>query len=357
MWAMVIFIGGELKKCSEILPMKKSGRKKPVRFWKTRFWKHFWKLGFQKLQKAKKAVFPGKKRDFRARILAISAISLLALAMIVFNEYLFWSSIKMPGERRGYFFSEDDFNKTGENLEQAALYDIKIAVVADAHTGTEFGYANLKKFMAEIAREKPDLIINAGDLIENRVRYNRLPQKDAEKELAAALGIMAKNYPVHHVIGNHEVFSLNKNDIKIFTGENSYYSFNFKDCNFIILDSNFTLNGKDIGPENAVPGADKGFLPKEEKEWLISKLESSHQNIIFIHHPIYNIKNSAELENILKTYSRKIIMTANGHKHWPEIRKFGGTTNYDIPSLEYQEAYGIVEIYGMSEKMSFIYFE
>ncbi len=265
----------------------------------------------------------------------------------------------MPEEGRGYFFNEDNFRKTGDSPEQAtALYDIKIAIVADAHVGIEDGYAKLEKFMAEVPREKPDLIINAGDLNESRVRYKRLPKKDAEKEFAAALVILNKNYPVHHVIGNHEVFSLNKNDIKFFTGEDNYYNFNFKGYNFIILDSNFTLsNGKDIDPTNAVPGADKGFIPKEEKEWLISTLKSNRQNIIFIHHPLYNVKNNPELENILRTYHKKIIMTVNGHKHREEIRKFGGVMNYDMPSLRYQEAYGMAEIYGTNEKMSFNYFE
>src|SRR4030042_3160862 len=185
---------------------------------------------------------------FRARILAVSAVSFLALAAIVYNEYSFWSKIKMPEEGRGYFFSEDNFRKTGDNPEPAALYDIKIAIVADAHAGIEDGYAKLEKFMAEIPREKTDLIINAGDLNESRGRNKRLPKKEGEKELAAALVILNKNYPVHHVIGNHEVFSLNKNDIKFFTGEDKYYNFNFKGYTFIILDSNFTRNGKDIDP-------------------------------------------------------------------------------------------------------------
>lgn len=337
--------------------MKKSRRKKPVRFWKTKAWKHFWKPCFQKLRKAKRAIFSGKTGGFRKRILIISAISFLALAAVTYNEYLFWSGIRMPEKGRGHFFSENGFKKAGEMPEQIPLWDIKIAMAADAHVGTEFGYSNLKKFMEEIAREKPDLIINAGDLFESRIRYKRLPQKNAEKELAAALGIITKNYPVHHIIGNHEVFSLNKNDIKVFTGENSYYSFNFKGCNFIILDSNFTLNGKDIGLENAVPGADKGFIPKEEKEWLENELKNNRQNIIFSHHPLYNLKNNPKLENILRIYNRKIIMTANGHKHQAEIRKFGNATNYDIPSLEYQEAYSVIEIYGMNEKVLFNYFE
>ncbi len=334
--------------------MKKSKKKKSVNIRKT----DFWKRGFQKLRRVKKAVFPKKLPASHARILAISAVSFLVLAAIAYNEYSFWSKIKMPEEGRGYFFSENSFRITGDNPETAPLYDIKIAVAADAHVGAEFGYANLEKFMAEIPREKPDLIIDAGDLIESRVRYNRLPQKSAEKELAAALGIITKNYPVHHIIGNHEVFSLDKNNIKFFTGESNYYNFNFRGYNFIILDSNFTLsNEKDIDPTNAVPGADKGFIPKKEKEWLIYILENNSQNIIFTHHPLYNIKNNPELENILKAYSRKIIMTVNGHKHWEEIRKFGEVANYDMPSLEYREAYGVFEIYGMNEKVSFIYFE
>lgn len=334
--------------------MKRSKKKKSVSVRKT----DFWKLGFQKLRKAKKAVFLRTVKGFRKRILIIFAVSFLALAAIAYNEYLFWSEIKMPEKGRGYFFSEDDFKKTAEMVEHIPLWNTKIAVVADAHVGTENGYEKLKRFMKEISEIKSDLIINAGDLFESRIRYKRLPQKDAEKELAAALGIITKNYPVHNIIGNHEVFSMSKDNIKNFTGEDSYYSFNFKGYNFIILDTNFTVaKERDIGPENAVPGADKGFIPKKEKEWLENELKNNRKNIVFSHHSLYSLKNKPELENILKTYDRKIIMTANSHKHQAEIRKFGDVENYDIPSLEYQEAYAIVEIYGTNEKVLFNYFE
>src|SRR4030042_1412235 len=110
--------------------MKKSKRKKPVRFWKLKFWE-------RRLRKIKKVVYFKKMPGFRARILAVSAVSFLALAAIIYYEYSFWSKIKMPEEGRGYFFSEDNFRKMDDSLKRVALYDIKIAIVADAHVGIE----------------------------------------------------------------------------------------------------------------------------------------------------------------------------------------------------------------------------
>jgi hypothetical protein len=328
--------------------MGKSGRKKLARIFKPKFWR-------RGLQKIKKALLSRKRPVFLVNILKISVVSLLALAAIAHNEYSFWSKIETSEKGKIYFFSAETPGKIGETPKREVVPDLKIAILADAHTGIQFGHQYLQKFVTNISSVNPDLIIDGGDLIESRINYIRLSKKDAQIEFTQALGIINISYPIHHAIGNHEVFSLDKNDVEFFTGEKSYYNFNFKGYNVIILDTNFTLDGKDIEPANPVPGADRGFMPDTEKEWLKSQLKGNNQNIIFSHHPLYNLKNSADLINMLKTYKHKIIMTANGHKHKAETRIFGGVTNYDMPSLWWQEGeYGIVEIYGTNEKVTFV---
>ncbi|MCX6766063.1 MAG: metallophosphoesterase [Candidatus Moranbacteria bacterium] len=335
--------------------MAKSRRKKLIRFLKAGFWR-------RGLKKVKAVIFPKKLSGFRARILGISIVSFLALTVIVYGEYSFWSGLEMPEKGKDYYFINAYARQAvsikkpvPENQEKKMPPpDLKLTVVADAHVGIEIGYSGLQKFMNAMAKEKPDLVIDAGDLIESRIRYEIIPPLSAQNEFEMALGAIGRKYPVYHAVGTHELFSLKKIDIKSITASESYYNFNFKGYNIIILDANFTRDGRDVEPANAVPGAYTGFIPQKEKDWLECQLRSHNQNIIFSHHSLYNIKNLAELENILKMYKKRIIMTANGHKHRAEIRKFGGVTNYDLPSLKWQEAYSIIEIYGMSEKVSFV---
>lgn len=218
-----------------------------------------------------------------------------------------------------------------------------IGVVADAHAGQENGWQKLSTFAWKMANyEYPDIIVDLGDLIESRKDYKNISKKAAEADYRKARSIISR-YPVYSVIGNHELLSMSKDNIRSLTGRGSYYSVSVKGYNIIILDSNYNTGGRD----NLIyPGTISGG----EEKWLENKIESSDRNIIFVHHPLYNLTNSDEIEDIIKDNKKRIILIANGHKHPSSLRTstFGGVKNYEIPSLRFNKQYAIIKINGTS---------
>lgn len=246
----------------------------------------------------------------------------------------------------------------GENTNEAAepalppapRADLIIGVVADAHAGQENGWRKLNTFAWRMANyEKPDIIIDLGDLIESRLKYKNISKKAAIADYKKARYLMSR-YPVYNTIGNHEVFSMSKKDLKKITGRNNYYSVKVKGYNIIILDANYTGSGKIIDAGHEDDFIYTGAIPESQKEWLKNKLESNKMNLIFVHHPLYNLTNSDEIEDVIRDNKKRILLIANGHKHPPllRIKIFGGVRNYDIPALKSKsgEQYAIIKING-----------
>ncbi len=79
-------------------------------------------------------------------------------------------------------------------------------------------------------------------------------------------------------------------------------------------------------------------------------MEDNDRNIIFVHHPLYNLTNKDEIEDVIKDNKKRIILIANGHKHPSSLRTstFGGVKNYEIPSLRFNNQYAIIRINGTS---------
>lgn len=78
---------------------------------------------------------------------------------------------------------------------------IRIAAISDIHLGHGTGVADLKKYVELINGQRPDLILIAGDLIDNSVKpLLRAPFAEVLSTLQAPLGI-------YMVPGNHEYIS------------------------------------------------------------------------------------------------------------------------------------------------------
>lgn len=217
---------------------------------------------------------------------------------------------------------------------------LTIGIIADAHSGQEYGFSRLNSstwIMNHYA--DPDITIDLGDLIESRFHYKAIKKSAAIADFKRSSYFISQYCPTYHAIGNHEVLSLTKSDIRSLTGRNNYFSIQVKGYNIIILDANY---GK-YSDTN-------GELPKQELGWLKSQLKNNARNIIFIHHPLYNLVNSNEVEDIIKKNKQRIVMIANGHKHPDALRVkvFGGVKNYTIPSAFFQKSYSVAKINGMS---------
>lgn len=86
-------------------------------------------------------------------------------------------------------------------IEKPMERDLKIAVVSDLHLGYGTGKGELKKYVKLINSHNPDVILIAGDLIDNNLRPVRHERMEEElSQLRAPLGI-------YMAAGNHEYIS------------------------------------------------------------------------------------------------------------------------------------------------------
>ena len=224
---------------------------------------------------------------------------------------------------------------SGESL-LAATDDkpkLRIGLVADLHyadkenSGSRYYRESLTKF-AEAAkrfdREKPDLIICFGDLIDSAASLD--VEKGYLKRVAKEFSHLPGQH--HFVLGNHCVENLTKPEFLGIVGQKrSYYSFDKAGYHFVILDACFTSNGQPYGRKNFKWGDAR--IPLVELEWLRADLaQTTKKSVVCIHQCLdlflsFGVRNSSEVRKVLQE-SGKVLAVLQGHYHWGNYQKIGG---------------------------------
>ena len=146
----------------------------------------------------------------------------------------------------------------------------------------------LSAFTSAMNAWAPDFIIELGDFINGWVVLGAEPGDPARIPdiLAWADGLYdAFDGPSYHVIGNHDLYNLNKSQYLETLGmEATSYSFDAGGYHFVVLDVQFAADGTDL--QNTYTGV-AGFVPELEFEWLRADLASTDQpTIICVHQPL-----------------------------------------------------------------------
>ncbi|MFA6160096.1 MAG: metallophosphoesterase [Parcubacteria group bacterium] len=249
---------------------------------------------------------------------------------------------------------EEDAKKESPK-EEVPRPDLTIGIIADAHAGQKHGFSLLNLAVSTLRNQvQPDIVVDLGDLIESRVDYKEISKKSAEADYKKASGIIASSFQTYHVVGNHELLSMSKDNVENLIGRKNRYVANAKGYQIIVLDANYTDEEMHIDAKHDDSFIYTGTLTSGALDWLESRLKESSKNIIFIHHPIWNLVNKNEVLKILRKNQDRIIMTANGHKHPATLGviEFGGINNYNIPSAYHQRTIAVVKINGNSAKVS-----
>ena len=210
---------------------------------------------------------------------------------------------------------------------------LKIGLVTDLHyadkdtAGTRHYRetpAKLAEAAAELARHKPSFLVELGDFI------------DAADSVQTELGYLKKinrDFKAicksrHHVLGNHCVYTLKKQEfLEIVQQKKSYYSFDSGRFHFIVLDSCFRSDGEPYGRKNFV-WTDPN-IPAAELEWLKADLKStSKKTVVFAHQrldvsSVYGVKNAPAVRKILEG-SKKVLAVFQGHSHANDHKQIGG---------------------------------
>lgn len=212
---------------------------------------------------------------------------------------------------------------------------VRFGIITDLHysrrerTGTRFYSQTIEKLNAALDVfnvSDLDFIIELGDfkdqdsipLHENTLTYLNEIEKCFQ----------SFNGPVYHVLGNHDMDSISKEEFLQHTSnygkanKKTYYSFIWNNFRFITLDANYNEDGSHYDKGNFT--WTEAYIPQEQKEWLHKELANkSIPTIIFIHQLLDHfseidqalcVNNAAEIIPLLEE-NGNILAVFQGHHH------------------------------------------
>ena len=197
---------------------------------------------------------------------------------------------------------------------------------------------NLNYFIFKMNEEfRPDFVIENGDFIEGG--------EESEIDFKATLNFFDKIIaPKYHVLGNHELTNMNKNEWLGLVGYGrTYYYFDKEDYRMIVLDGNFMPNysgetsiHKDL---NYYPG----YVSAEQIRWLTDLLSKSEdkKTFVFIHQPpiqnsefkdsSYFVTNGGVLRSLFEKY--KVQAVFSGHIEEICNQEINGVKYFVLPGF------------------------
>ena len=173
------------------------------------------------------------------------------------------------------------------------------------------------KCMEIFRREGVDFIVHLGDIID-------CPEQPREgcEAMDAVLNVMrGADIPLYFVLGNHDLASV---PYEVLCGrlglKSGYYSFDLGGVHFIVLDSNFDVNGERYRPENS--RWDQCHVSPGELLWLAEDLKTAQAGpaVVFVHALLddlvdpHVIRNAFQVRPVLENCGREVTVF-QGHKH------------------------------------------
>ena len=210
---------------------------------------------------------------------------------------------------------------------------LKFGLVTDLHyadkpaAGSRY-YRETPEKLAEAAayfgKHAPTFVVELGDFI------------DAAKTVATEMQYLKRiNHDFaaicpqrHYVLGNHCVYTLNKQEFLYGVEQaKSYYSFDVGEFHFVVLDSCFRSDGTPYGRRN-FEWTDPN-IPAAEIEWLKADLAATKKmTVVFAHQRLdvsnhHGVKNGADVRRVLEK-SQKVTAVFQGHSHHNDLKEIGG---------------------------------
>ena len=210
---------------------------------------------------------------------------------------------------------------------------VRIGMVTDLHyadkppAGTRHyreSLAKLEEAAAQFEKDKPDFVVELGDLIDaaDSVEIEKKYLAAINKEFAALPG------EKHYVLGNHCVTTLTKEEFLDGVGKKkSHYSFDRSGVHFVVLDACFRSDGTAYGRDNFK--WNDANIPEEQVEWLRTDLKATiSKTIVFAHQRLdvkndYGVKNGEQVRKELED-SGKVLAVFQGHSHKNDLKDIDG---------------------------------
>jgi predicted phosphodiesterase len=245
---------------------------------------------------------------------------------------------------------------------------VRFGVLSDVHyadrepAGDRFyrqSLSKVKEAVDEMNHQNVDFLIELGDFKDQDTTPN---EANTLNYLTNIESVFQKfEGPTYHVLGNHDMDGISKQQF-LESVENtdipsteSYYSFNRKKIHFVVLDGNFTKEGKSYDHGNF--SWEDASIPEQEISWLKDDLKQNKLPvIIFIHQMLdesKNVKqavqNASKVRQILEQ-SGNVIVVFQGHVHEERYNLINGIHYYSVNAVvdgdgPENSAYMIVDVY------------
>ena len=251
-------------------------------------------------------------------------------------------------------------------MRMAGLRPVRFGMVTDCHyadtdaAGTRFYRESLDKLSECVARmnaEQVDFLVELGDLKDQ----DKSPAEDKTLTYLRAVESVLQQFqgPTYHVLGNHDVDSLSKQqflscvDNTGIEAGRSYYSFDVKGLHCIVLDANYGADGRDYDHGNF--SWTTAHVAAHEIDWLKRDLASCRRpTIVFIHQLLggtgpVSVKNAARVRRVLES-SGYVLAVFQGHHHEGAYVRINGIHYYTLKAVveshgPENNSYAIVEVH------------
>jgi Icc protein len=177
--------------------------------------------------------------------------------------------------------------------------NFRFAVVGDRTGEAQPGV--YERVWREVDRVHPDFVINAGDVIEGQ------NDATADAEWRAARAIWQRyRYPLFFTPGNHDIWSATSERLyEKYTGRPPFYSFNYQDAHFTVLDNSRSENLSD---------AQMKFLEQD-----LEQNREHNPKFVFFHRPalwLIPLKfQSGEFALHQLAHKYRVAVVVSGHTH------------------------------------------
>ena len=266
----------------------------------------FWLVGKVKnrTKLAADGVKPKKRKIYYAGVTAI----------IITIVYMSW----------GWYQAHNVWQKDYTIQTDKVVGSIKLALIADSHTGTTFDGDGFAEHVKEIQGQNPDAVLIAGDFVDDDTSLSDM------KKCCVALGTLDTKYGVYYVFGNHDkgyyaserrgydgddiIAELTKNGVTVLQDQS------------VLLGDSFYI----IGRQDLSEVTDRGGS-RADIEDLVKALDDDKYQIVMDHQPAdYAHEKASGVDLVLSghTHGGQLLLI----KLFQEITGMGG--NDQIYGLE-----------------------
>jgi len=206
---------------------------------------------------------------------------------------------------------------------------IKFLVFGDLHyDDIDDGDYRIDELISKAKNEQVDFIVSVGDFCSPKEENKKLLDKFKEA-----------NILIYHTVGNHDVDNCSIEEVLEFHSyKNSYYSFEYGEYKFIVLDSCFWKNeyGDHHFPNKKRESGIYPVIPEKEIAWLKEELADNKKYIVFSHQSLVNefanrgIRNRQEILDLFA--GKNVMLCMNGHDHGTDFKMIDKIPFYTVNS-------------------------